>query len=133
MPVIPHKAKTANPVPVMSSGAPSFDSLINMSDAEFSALTAEHKKTLKDQIDRHTAAAMLGITIRTLLRWHHQNFGPERLVISQGRYAYRIAEVEAWVAEHGQGSHRPRSEADMRWPSPLIGSHLQKVDTRSER
>jgi predicted DNA-binding transcriptional regulator AlpA len=106
MPVILHKTKT---VGLVSSAAPAFESLINMSNAEFSAMAAEGRKALKDQIDRHTTAAMLGITIRTLLRWHHQNFGPKRLVLSAGRYGYGRAEVEAWVAEHGQGSHRPRS------------------------
>jgi predicted DNA-binding transcriptional regulator AlpA len=107
MPVILPKAKT---VGLVSSAAPSFNSLTNMSDTEFWAMGKKDQQAKKDQIDRHTTAAMLGITIRTLLRWHHQNFGPERVVISQGRYAYRRAEVEAWVAEHGQGSHRPRAK-----------------------
>jgi predicted DNA-binding transcriptional regulator AlpA len=93
MPVILHKAKTSTSVP--AEAAPSFESLI---------------QALKDQIDRRTTAEMLGITIRTLLRWHHQNFGPKRLVLSAGRYAYRRAEVEAWVAERGQSSHRPRTK-----------------------
>ena len=64
----------------------------------------------KELISRITAAAMLGVTPRTLLRWHDKNFGPKREEVSQGRYGYRKAEVEAWVAEHGQGSHRPRSK-----------------------
>ena len=86
------------------------NSLINMSDAQFLAMSKKDRQAQTDLIDRHTAAAMLGITIRTLLRWHHQNFGPERVVISQSRYAYRRAEVEAWVAEHGRGSHRSRAK-----------------------
>ena len=104
MPIL-HKPKT---VGVVSSAAPAFDSLINMSNAEFSAMEIKDRQALREQIDRHTTAAMLGITIRTLLRWHHQNFGPKRLVLSAGRYGYRRAEVKAWVAEHGPGSHRPR-------------------------
>ena len=63
----------------------------------------------KELISRTTAAAILGVTPRTLLRWHDKNFGPKREEVSQGRYRYRKTEVEAWVAEHGQGSHRPRS------------------------
>ena len=105
MPVILRKAKPS--VPVMSTADPSFEALINMSDAEFSATAAEDKKA--DRIKRHTTAEMLGVTPRTLLRWHDKNFGPKRERVSPGRYEYRKAEVEAWVAEHGQGSHRPRS------------------------
>jgi predicted DNA-binding transcriptional regulator AlpA len=121
MPVILRKAKTATSVPV-TGAAQSFESLINMSNAEFSAMAAEGRKALKDQIDRHTTAAMLGITIRTLLRWHHQNFGPKRFVLSPGRYEYRRAEMEAWIAEnHDQITHRrprnlgSRAEAQQYW------------------
>ena len=108
MPVILKKTKTATSVPVMSNAGPSFDSLIKMSDAEFLAMAAEDRKALKDQIDRHTTAAMLGVTIRTLQRWHHHGYGPKRL--PGPRIRYSRAEVEAWVAEHGRGSPRPRSD-----------------------
>jgi hypothetical protein len=97
MPVIPHKPKTASSVPLKS-----------MSDAEFLAMAAQDRKTLKDQINRRTTAAMLGTCIRTLQRWHHENYGPKR-ISKGGPIRYSRAQVEAWVAEHGQGSHRPRS------------------------
>ena len=58
MPVIFHKAKT---VGLVSSAAPSFDSLINMSNAEFSAMVTQDRQALKDKIDRHTTAEMLGM------------------------------------------------------------------------
>jgi hypothetical protein len=107
MPVIPHKAKTATSVPLMPSVAPSLDSLINTSDAEFLARTAEHRKALRNQIDRRTTAAMLGISVRTLDRWHRHRYGPKRLPTHPIRYLR--SEVEAWVAEHGRGIGRPRS------------------------
>jgi hypothetical protein len=31
-----------------------------------------------DTIDRHQAAALLGVTTRTLQRWHGQGYGPSR-------------------------------------------------------
>jgi hypothetical protein len=104
MPVIPHKAKT---VGLASSAAPSFN-LIEMSDTEFLAMQVKDRQALKDQINRHTTAAMLGVKIRTLQRWHHENYGPKRL--PRPRIRYSRVEVEAWVAEHGRGKHRPRSK-----------------------
>jgi predicted DNA-binding transcriptional regulator AlpA len=76
---------------------------------EYEAMGRRNASEKKELISRITAAAMFGITPRTLLRRHEKNFGPKREEVSQGRYGYRKAEVEAWVAEHGQGSHRPRS------------------------
>jgi predicted DNA-binding transcriptional regulator AlpA len=105
MPVILHKAKT---VGLLSSAAPEFHSLANKSNAEFSAMAAEDRKALKDQINRRTTVAMLGITIRTLQRWHNHGHGPKRISMG-GPIRYSRAEVEAWIAEHGRGSHRPRS------------------------
>ena len=101
MPVILHKTRT---VGLVSSAAPEFASLANMSNAEFSAMATEDRKALKDQIDRNTTATMLGTCIRTLQRWHHENYGP------RGPIRYSRAEVQAWIAKHGRGSHRPRSD-----------------------
>jgi hypothetical protein len=106
MPVIKLKPKTT--VGLVSSAAPSIDSH-TMSDAEFWAMVEKDRKALKDQIDRHTTAAMLGISIRTLQRWHHENYGPKRRRSLRLRTCYSKAEVEAWIAEHGQGSHQPHS------------------------
>jgi hypothetical protein len=101
------KPKPAPLNPGESSLAKLFDSLRNTSDAEFLAAAAEHRKALKDQIDRHTTGAMLGITTRTLDRWHRAQYGPKRLPTHPIRY--RRSEVEAWVAKHGRGIGRPRS------------------------
>jgi hypothetical protein len=110
VPVILHKAKT---VGLVSGAAPY---------AEFSAVAAEHKKALKDQIDRHTAVAMLGITIRTLQRWHHENYGPKRRRSLRGRICYSRAEIEAWLGEHGRGGHRPRAPSKAASSSSLATS-----------
>ena len=53
------------------------NSLRNTSDAEFLATAAEHRRALKDRIDRRTTGAMLGITVRTLDRWHDHHYGPQ--------------------------------------------------------
>jgi predicted DNA-binding transcriptional regulator AlpA len=82
----------------------------SISEEEYRAMGKREARERADFIDRITTAEMLGITPRTLLRWHDQNFGPKREEVSQNRYGYRKAEVEAWVAKHGQGSHRPRSK-----------------------
>jgi hypothetical protein len=81
----------------------------SISFQEHRALRQRDQAKESELIGRGTAAAMLGITVRTLLRWHHENFGPERLKISDYRYRYRISDVRAWVDEHGHDSHRPRS------------------------
>jgi hypothetical protein len=48
-------------------------------------------------IDRHTTAALLGVTPRTLQRWHNAGIGPKR-VSGPGwpSVLYRLSEVEQW-------------------------------------
>jgi predicted site-specific integrase-resolvase len=46
--------------------------------------------------DRARAAEMLGITVRTLLRWHHKGKGPPRRRNGAG-LRYRISEIEDWL------------------------------------
>ena len=50
-----------------------------MSDAEFLAMAAQDRQALKDKIDRRTTAAMLGTWVRTLERWHDDQYGPRRI------------------------------------------------------
>ena len=46
-------------------------------------------------------AQQLGISVRTLLRWHAMREGPPR--VTQGRLVlYRIAAVQAWLASREQ-------------------------------
>jgi len=80
----------------------------SVTEEEYRAVDKKDAAKRKDRISRATAAAMIGIEVRTLYNWHVRKFGPKRLTISQGRYRYSQAEVEAWVAQHGEGSHQPR-------------------------
>jgi len=48
-------------------------------------------------IDRHTAAALIGTSVRTLQRWHHAGRGPKRVSRRDHlEVLYRRAEVEQW-------------------------------------
>ncbi len=58
--------------------------------------------------DRTTAAEMLGITVRTLLRWHHQGKGPVRRRNGNG-LRYRITEIEDWLSRNPR--HRATNPA----------------------
>jgi predicted DNA-binding transcriptional regulator AlpA len=69
-------------------------------------------------IDRHDTAALLGTTVRTLQRWHHNGHGPKR-VPGGGRehltVLYRRSEVEQWMStkmQHLHGSEHHALEND---------------------
>jgi hypothetical protein len=47
-------------------------------------------------VDRQTAAGILGISPRTLDRWHVLRIGPARLVMRTW-VRYRRADLDAWV------------------------------------
>ncbi len=51
-------------------------------------------------VDRRDAAKMMGVTDRTLLRWHREDKGPPRKYASRSVY-YRIADIEAWLSGAG--------------------------------
>jgi len=55
-------------------------------------------------VKRHEAAAMLGVSTRTLQRWHKQGFGPARSIGQ--RFYYNKSEIEAWIANQGRGGKR---------------------------
>ena len=122
MPVIPHKAKIT--VASVSSAAPSFDSLLNMSNTEFSAMGTKERQPWKNQkpklnrgrpnsvlrarrslegdfdtIDQDEAAAIIGKSTKTLQRWRAREYGPPFEL--DGRYvSYSRATTEAWNADH---------------------------------
>ena len=52
-------------------------------------------------VDRLEAAEMMGVTDRTLLRWHREGKGPSRIYRGRSVY-YRIAEIEAYLPESGE-------------------------------
>jgi hypothetical protein len=52
-----------------------------------------------DIIDRHVAGHLLGVTVRTLQRWHHRSYGPSRKrLLGRGVY-YSRSGVELWIAQ----------------------------------
>jgi phage terminase Nu1 subunit (DNA packaging protein) len=53
-----------------------------------------------DTIDRHAAARMLGVTFRTLQRWHRAEYGPPRKRWRGRQVGYSRAQVQQWLAEH---------------------------------
>jgi hypothetical protein len=59
------------------------------------------ERARRDLIDRHTTAAILGVTIRTLQRWHDTGFGPPRRNDPRKRVRYSRPEVEQWAASNG--------------------------------
>ena len=69
-------------------------------EAKKAALAAD------DIIDRHATAALLGVNVRTLQRWHHDGYGPKRLS-GRGHLSvlYRRSEVEEWMSTKMQHLH----------------------------
>lgn len=55
--------------------------------------------------DRASAAEMLGISVRTLLRWDRQGKGPLRRLNGCG-LRYRISEIEDWLSNNPQHERR---------------------------
>jgi predicted DNA-binding transcriptional regulator AlpA len=54
-----------------------------------------------DEISLDAAAAILGCSRKTLLRWDSCGYGPPRKETGSRRVAYSKAQVETWKAEHG--------------------------------
>ncbi len=58
-----------------------------------------------DRIGRHAATVTLGVTVRTLQRWHQKGFGPARKNHPCYRPIwYSRTEVEQWASLNGYGS-----------------------------
>jgi len=55
------------------------------------------------RVDRLEAAEMMGVTDRTLLRWHRKGIGPQRIYGNRS-VVYRISDIEAWLHQSGQQS-----------------------------
>lgn len=105
------------------------DPTLTMSQAESSAMRMSYKQRFQDGIDRPTTAEVLGISIRTLDRWHIAGCGPKRWKkYDKPMYYYCRTEVEAWVAEHGRGACRPRSAKNLNRSVPLGTEALQILE-----
>jgi predicted DNA-binding transcriptional regulator AlpA len=50
---------------------------------------------------RATAAQMLGVSVRTLLRWHREGKGPPRRHTGNG-IRYRISEIDDWLRRNSR-------------------------------
>lgn len=60
---------------------------------------AHKQRPIHDLLDRHEAARLLGISPRTLDRWHLLRVGPPR--IRYGRTVrYRGSAIEQWLQDH---------------------------------
>jgi hypothetical protein len=128
MPIIPKKrdadtAKCVTAPDCVSSG--DMPNNINDHDTHFALLVASYKKIRADELDRHTAAAILDTSIRTLQRWHRECYGPKRRKSIRGRICYSKAEVLAWIAKHGRECHGPRT--------PKAGAHNSSGEQPSSR
>ena len=67
-------------------------------------------------IDRHVAAQILGVTIRTLQRWHRAGQGPRRKT-GRGRWVfYKRSEVEEWIGANS-GAQVPREAVSRSLPT----------------
>jgi hypothetical protein len=54
--------------------------------------------SISELVDRQAAAAMLGVSPRTLDRWHHLRKGPARVQYgTNGLVRYRVVDLEEWI------------------------------------
>lgn len=80
-----------------------------------SAACAESAATLPrntDTIDRHTAAALIGVSTRTLQRWNRLGNGPPRELRGR-KVRYSRVEVEGWLFANSRGRDRRTSLSDL--------------------
>lgn len=55
-----------------------------------------HFRLIDELVDRITAAQMLGVSPRTLDRWHLLRIGPPRITLGR-QVRYRVSALEAWI------------------------------------
>ena len=73
-----------------------------LSESSRRQLAIDRARRDPDHIGRHTTAKILGVTIRTLQRWHDQDFGPPRRNDPEKRPIwYSRTEVQQWAASNG--------------------------------
>ena len=53
---------------------------------------------IDDLLDREAAARILGVSPRTLDRWHLLRIGPPRLTIGGRTVRYRLSSLDSWIA-----------------------------------
>ena len=56
-------------------------------------------ESIDDLLNRCATAGVLGISVRTLDRWHRLGFGPPRIRYA-GQIRYRLSSLARWVLSH---------------------------------
>ena len=54
-------------------------------------------KAVSELVDRAQAAQLLGVSPRTLDRWHRLRIGPPRVALGGHKVRYRLSSLDAWV------------------------------------
>jgi len=90
--------------------------------------------TANGLIDRHTTAALLGVTPRTLQRWHNTGIGPKR-VSGPGWLSvlYWRSEVEQWkstVQTPAFSGHQTAEQRDVQIPALSGHQTAEKQDVQ---
>ena len=78
---------------------------MQLSEASMSAMREEARRRDPDNIDRNVAAEILGVSLRTLQRWHRQEIGPQRKNEPHKRpVRYSRVEVDHWASSHNSAA-----------------------------
>jgi len=73
-------------------------------DPEMKTWEEEFTRTVMAEagnVGRRDAAEMMGVTDRTLLRWHREGKGPPRIYAGRSVY-YRVTDIAAWLRQSSQ-------------------------------
>ena len=79
-----------------------------------------------DIVDRHVAATLLGVSVRTLQRWHNTGFGPPREPWPGRQVGYSKTELESWRKTHSLQS-KPRKKKNSRQASTAQSGKLSAL------
>ena len=60
----------------------------------------------REMLDRKETADLLGVSPRTLDRWHLLRVGPPRIVVGR-QVRYKLSSVQRWLDEHEEGGPGP--------------------------
>ncbi|TXN72856.1 helix-turn-helix domain-containing protein [Methylobacterium sp. WL6] len=59
----------------------------------------QRRDLFAELVDRTAAAELLGVSPRTLDRWHLLREGPPRILVGR-QVRYRVSALEAWLLAH---------------------------------
>jgi len=72
----------------------------------------QQRELFSELVDRSAAARLLGVSARTLDRWHLLRVGPPRILIGR-QVRYRVSAIETWLL--AQEEKHPRLQDRQRW------------------